>query len=291
MNPALLPFAVTCTALYLGLGLLPFTPDGISWGDALGLLPGRLAAEGPLLLPLLLALPLGFFWQGALWPRVVSARPAAAAAVFLALGLLTLLLLLGQIVYPPRLAVSAGLLAPLLGYAVGMVLWWLLGPALSRRLPLQSTRLWSALVLCALLSVLLPLDMAAPVSAASLSGGLSGYLLDIPQRFYLLIKSAILWAPVGFLYTLSGRGSALPHWGIALAVAWALQGLPLLWGQPLKEALELLFALPGIWVGAWLGAHSLRQPAPASVQGKSREPRQGGDGHSRAASKRGVRPH
>lgn len=291
MNPALLPFAVTCTALFLGLSLLPFTPDGISWGEALALLPSRLTVDGFLILPLLLALPLGFFWQGAVWPRVVTARPAAAAAVFLALGLLTVLLLLGQIVFPPRLAAAAGLLAPLLGYTVGMVLWWLLGPALSRRLPALSTRLWPGLVLFVALSVLLPLDLAAPVSAASLSGGLSGYLVDIPQHFYLLIKSAILWVPVGFLYTVSGHGAALPRWGIALAVAWALVGLPLLWGQPLKEVLELLFALPGLWVGAWLGARSQRQRTPAAGPRTAREPRQETDGHSRAGSQRGVRRH
>jgi len=38
-----------------------------------------------------------------------------------------------------------------------------------------------------------------------------------------------------------------------------LEGLPLLREQPLREALELLFALPGLWVGAWLG----QQTAPA----------------------------
>jgi hypothetical protein len=127
MNPALLPFAVTCTALYLCLGLLPFTPDGVSWGDALGLLPSRLPADGFHVLPLLLALPLGFFWQGAVWPHVASARLAAAIAAFLVQGLLAVLLLLAQIDFPPRLAAPAGLLAPVLGFAAGMVLWWLLG--------------------------------------------------------------------------------------------------------------------------------------------------------------------
>jgi|APIni6443716594_1056825.scaffolds.fasta_scaffold307002_1 hypothetical protein len=289
MNPALLPFAVTCTALYLGLGLLPFTPDGISWGDALGLLPSRLPADELPVLPLLLALPLGFFWQGAVWPRVVSARPAAAAAVFLAQGLLAMLLLLAQIYFPPRLAVPAGLLAPMLGFAAGMVSWWLLGPVLSRRLPALPTWLWPGLALFSALSVLLPLDLGAPLNAASLSGGVSAYVSDIPQRIYSLIKSAILWAPVGFLYSLSGRGSALPRWGIALAVAWALEGLPLLWGQPVKEVLELLFALPGIWVGVWLGEHSLRQRVPAAVPRTSREPQEVADGHARAGFRRDVR--
>lgn len=265
MNSALLPFAVTCTALYLGLGLLPFVPDGISWGDALGLLPGRLTASGLPLLPLLLALPLGFFWQGALWPRARSARPAAALVVFLALCLLAVLLPLGQIYFPPRLAVPGGLLAPVLGFTAGMTLWWLLGPPLSRRLPAPPKRLWPVLVVFATGSVLLPLDPGAPLSAPALPGSLSSYVIDIPQRFYLLIKSAILWAPVGFLYSLAGRGSALPRWGMALIVALTLEGMPLLGNQPLSEALELIFALPGLWVGAWLGERGLPRRAPADM--------------------------
>lgn len=291
MNPTLLPFAVTCTLLYLGLGLLPFAPDGISWGDALGLLHSRLPADGLPVLPLLLALPLGFFWQGAMWPHVASARPAAAVALFLVQCLLAVLLLLAQIYFPPRLAAPAGLLTPVLGFAAGMVLWWLLGPILSRRLPTLPTWLWPGLVLFSALSVLAPLDLSTPLNAASLTGGLSAYVSDIPQRIYLLIKSAILWVPVGFLYTLSGRGSALPRWGVALVAALLLEGLPLLREQPVREALELLFALPGLWVGAWLGVRSFPQPLSAAVPREQRAALEATEGHARTGSRRGIRRH
>jgi hypothetical protein len=103
-----------------------------------------------------------------------------------------------------------------------------------------------------------------------------------------LIKSAILWVPVGFLYTLSGRGSALPRWGVALVAALLLEGLPLLREQPVRESLELLFALPGMWVGAWLGERSFPQPAPAGVK---REQRASADDHARTGSRRGIRRH
>ncbi|MBU1666720.1 MAG: hypothetical protein KKG92_15200 [Gammaproteobacteria bacterium] len=270
MNSALLPFAITCTALYLGLGLSPFAPGGVGWPEALGLLPSRLMVDGFTILPLLLALPLGFFWQGTGWPRAASARLAAAFAVFLVLGLLSVLLQLGQIHFPPRLAAPAGLPAPLLGFAAGMALWWLLGPPLSRRPPTLPTWLWPALVVSAALSVLLPLDLGTSMSAPALPGSLSAYAADIPQRVYLLIKSALLWVPVGFLIALSGRGAGLPRWGVALAVALILEGVPLLLGQPLLEALELLFALPGLWLGAWLGERSLLRGAPAVL---SKSPR------------------
>jgi len=281
VNPALIPFTVTCTLLYLGLGLLPFAPDGISWGEALSLLPSQLNAGDFHILPLFLAIPLGFLWQGMVWPRVASARPAAAVVVFLAYGLLAVLLQLAQIYFTPRLLAPAGLAAPALGFVAGMVFWWLFGPLLSRRLLALPKWLWPLLVVFSGLSVLLPFQLDAPLSAPVLPESISAYLVDIPQRFYELIKSAILWAPVGFLYTLSGRGSELPRWGVALFVALLLEGLPLLHEQSLRESLELIFALPGLWVGAWLAVRSMPR-APLL-------PRDAADGHSHAKSRHGVR--
>jgi len=284
VNPALLPFAVTCTLLYLGLSLLPFAPDGISWGEALSVLPGQLNAGDLGVLPLLLVIPLGFFWQGVVWPRVVSARPAAAVAVMLAYGLLAVLLQLGQIYFSSRLVVPNGLAAPALGFVAGMVLWWLFGPLLSRYLLPLPKWLWPVLVVFSGLSVLLPFQLDAPLSAPVLPESVSAYLVVIPQRFYQLIKSAILWAPVGFLYALSGRGSELSRWGVALFVALILQGLPLLHAQPLQESLELVFALPGLWVGAWLAARSVprvSQDQPDVANGPA--------AHPHARSRHGVR--
>ena len=256
MNPILLPLAVTCTALYLGLGLLPFAPAGNAWGEALALWPGQFFSAGFAVSAFLPAMALGFVWQAASWPRAAAARVALAGWVFFGLIVMAGLLQLGQIYFLPRLASSAGLLASMPGFAAGMALWWLLASRLNRRLSGPPGALWPQLVIFAALSVLLPLDMGAPIGELTLTGGLSTYVVDIPQRFYLLIKSAILWAPVGFIFSLSGRGAALPSWGVALFTAWALLGLPLLWAQPLREVLELLFALPGLWAGAWLGGRS-----------------------------------
>lgn len=253
VNSTLLPLAVSCTALYLGLGLLPFTPTGVGWGEALGLLPGQLAADGSPFVPLLLALQLGYLWQGVAWPRAASRRAATATAVFLGLGLLAMVLLLGQIYFSPRLAAPGGLFAPVLGFAAGTILWWLLGPPLSGRLTVLPGALWPVLVIAALLSVLVPLDLGMPMSAPALSNDFSSFVSDIPRRFYLLIKSAILWVPLGFILTLAGRGELVPCWGVALPAALLLMGWPYLGAMPLREALELVFALPGLWLGAWLG--------------------------------------
>jgi hypothetical protein len=71
-------------------------------------------------------------------------------------------------------------------------------------------------------------------------------------------------------------------------VALLLEGLPLLREQPVRESLELLFALPGMWVGAWLGERSFPQPSSAAMQ---RERRELADDHARTESRRGIRRH
>jgi len=87
----------------------------------------------------------------------------------------------------------------------------------------------------------------------------------------------------------SGRGTAVPRWGIALVVALVLEGVPLLREQPLKEALELLFALPGLWVGSWLGAHSVLKAMPTA--GMARERGEIARSPSRGDSRRGGGRH
>lgn len=222
-------------------------------GDALALLPERLFTNGIEVQHLLLSIPLGVFWLGALWPRRSSLRVAKSAVVFLGLGLMVLLQLLARIYFIPGVAMPGGLPSPLLGVTAGMVLWWLLGPSLSRWSGELPRWLWPSLVALASLGVMIPLAMDEPLGEVALAGELSLFVSDIPLRLYLLVKGAILWAPLGFMFVLAGYGPALPRWGVALAMAWGLEGLPVLSGQPLREVLEPCFALTGLWVGAWLG--------------------------------------
>lgn len=263
MNPALLPYAVTVSALYLGLGLLPFKAAGIGWDEALVAIPGQGLAGGHAIQAVLLALPLGFFWQATFWSWQRAMRATLAVAVFAGLAVLATLRLWGQLYFTPELLAPHGMLFPLLGFAAGGVFCWLLAPALQGRH--APARLWSLLVALAALSVLLPLDLGTSLRSPSWPAGFVAYVADIPQRFYLMLKSAILWVPVGFLVGLSGHAGALPRWGMALALAWLLQGLPVLWQQPITEVLELLFALPGLWLGAWLAEKTRLSGVPAQV--------------------------
>ncbi len=263
MNALLLPFAVTNTLLFMGLGLWPFHTLNLDWVEVLARWPDQFMG-GAIATPLLLAIPLGFFWLGSAWPQSRSARPLASVGVFLGIAILAALLRLGQMQWSPTLVAPLALLPFLSGIATGMLLWTGTSTFLSRWDGRAIDVIWPWLAGAAALAVLLPLDFSTSLNTPAWA------LPDAPQRVYLLIKSAMLWVPVGFLYTLltpslaagidSGHrlrlpeeGIWVPRWGTALAVAILLQALPLLGNQPLAEALELFLALPGLWIGAWLG--------------------------------------
>lgn len=180
-----------------------------------------------------------------------------ASAVSLLLGMALYLAILGflQNLYVPTLVPSHGGLIPMLGFILGMALWRGMGTRLHGIA--WSHPLFSAVTIVALAVPLLPLDFASPLSTPSLPSGIVGYLSDLPERYYSLIKSALLWVPVGFIYTSLGPHHNLPRWATALLLAFLLEGLPLLGDLSLRESLELPYAFPGIWFGAWLASHNL----------------------------------
>lgn len=247
------------------MGLMPFTATGMPWMELPTALPGKLGVGEFSWSSLLLSVPLGFAWLGAFWPRERSARLATAIPVLLGLLAQLLLLRAGQVLLAPTLAADSGLLFPTLGFACGILVWWLWGPLLASWLSPPSPSAWTALVVFAALTVLYPQDLSVHAGATLLPAGLTAYLTDIPQRGYLLIKSAMLWVPLAFLLALSGRTTLVRQWGMALFVAILLECLPLLSDRPMLELLELVFALPGLWVGAWLGEFTARRPVTAAA--------------------------
>ena len=83
--------------------------------------------------------------------------------------------------------------------------------------------------------------------------GLSGHAATAAQRLYVLLKSAILWAPVGFLLTLAGIRAPLI---LSIAGAYVLVFLSVLFaGETAWQAsalIELAACPPGLWLGQWL---------------------------------------
>jgi hypothetical protein len=253
-NAALLPLAACAAALWAYFSLAPFTPSGLDWKLALSGLFDHLG-EGfadNLFVHMLMALSLGFLWQGVFWPRGMAGRLAAGVVVLVGLLVWAVLVAWGQLYFKPGLVHPGGLLGTLLGVGVGMGLWWGGGATLMRRLPCLPGGLWPGMVLLALLFWALPLVPERSLGDPVLVQG-AAMLTDLPQRFYQLIKGAMLWVPVSFIFALAGQRAGIPRWGMALAVAPLLVGVPVLGALPLSEILELAAALPGLWLGAWLG--------------------------------------
>jgi hypothetical protein len=119
--------------------------------------------------------------------------------------------------------------------------------------PERASPFWYALLLAALAGVLAPLDARAPLAAPGLVDlEAAGYGRALAQQVYLGIKAAMLWVPLGFLVTLAGWDRALRRWTPVAVVLLAL-GLPFLPDARVGDGLELLFALPGLALGLWLG--------------------------------------
>jgi hypothetical protein len=120
-------------------------------------------------------------------------------------------------------------------------------------IPQPASPFWYALLLAALAGVLVPLDARAPLFAPALvEFDLAGYGRALVQQVYLGIKAAMLWVPLGFLASLAGWDRVLRRWAPAAMVLLAV-GLPALPEVRVGDALELLFALPGLALGLWLG--------------------------------------
>ena len=116
--------------------------------------------------------------------------------------------------------------------------------------------LWGLLLTMALGAILLPLDVDGRIDFSQWVESSSAYFSTIPAHGYLLIKTAILWAPVGFLYTLAGDARVIKIWaplGILVLLAVGMVMLP---APDFRMVLEALFAIPGLALGMWLASRT-----------------------------------
>lgn len=200
-------------------------------------------------------------------------RAGAAASILLAWGA-ALALHQSLYVYPQwylvpgsRALVGLGLAA----LAGGLLVGWRAAPALRGLLRPWGDgngRALGALALgCALVVALVPLIPAQSLASADLSLLLTG----IPERIYVLIKGAIIWAPLGFVFAAAGLSRLLWLWVPAGAVAFLVVAWPFFAGLVAVDLMQVLFAPVGVWVGLWLGERA----APAPGFAAALAPRQG----------------
>lgn len=111
---------------------------------------------------------------------------------------------------------------------------------------------WHGATLLALLVMLLPLDHSSALSAPALTG-LTELLSGGPHRLYEFIKSAMLWVPLGAVAIHVGNPRRLSLLAMSALLCLALIGMAVLPQPRVSDVLELLYAFPGLSLGAWLG--------------------------------------
>lgn len=112
------------------------------------------------------------------------------------------------------------------------------------------------LALAALLCVLLPVDPTSPLSQPAGIGAAADYAKALPRNVYFLIKAVLPWIPLGLLASL-GLSRHLRPWLAPGATALLLISLAWLRDPSVGDALEAIYAIPGVLLGLWLGQHSL----------------------------------
>ncbi len=153
--------------------------------------------------------------------------------------------------------------------------------------------------------LLLPLGITALFWVLSFSIGLSwvGELPPAPSggmgnAFYYLVKSSILWVPLGFIFAVAGRAVTLQRWLLSALFTFLIVAPLSGAGLELLDYLEAVYALIGTWVGLWIGARMQEKlpepvspPEPASPPEHLSPPEHSppaGPGVSRPFSARGI---
>ena len=123
---------------------------------------------------------------------------------------------------------------------------------------------WGLLLILALGSTLAPLDGNGRIDFSRWADAPSTYFTTLPAHVYQLIKTLILWAPVGFLYTLAVDArviKAWAPWGILVLLAVGMFTLP---SPGFRIALDALMAIPGLALGIWLASRT-KDTLPAFI--------------------------
>ncbi len=112
-------------------------------------------------------------------------------------------------------------------------------------------RAWFALLLATPVLLLWPFQDDG--NGMQVVDWLGSYPAGVAERIYGMIKVAMLWLVPGMLFAVVMPRASIRSWAVAVAGACVLAGWAILPAMGWSEIREILFALPGLAAGVWIG--------------------------------------
>lgn len=141
------------------------------------------------------------------------------------------------------------------GLALGSVL--ATSGRISRPVPSGIIRIaWMALFLPVVVLILLPSIGGDRQSAQPLVAGVAAYPAEVAQRIYQMSKAMMPWLPTGLLLSLVLPVQQVKLWAICAVAGYVFSAFALPADVALGEFRDLVFTLPGLAAGLWLGDKS-----------------------------------
>lgn len=219
---------------------------------------------------ILLFIPLAFFWLGAVWPERRVKQFLSSAVLWIACLMLSIGIEFTQLFFPPRTVSQNDMLAEGVGAAIGIATWWAAGHQLVKwfeewKLKSKTSEraewlVWLYLVLLFGYN-LLPLDLT--ISPVEIYHKLKeGRIIFIPFAFhsqlnaqviYELVTDAAIWFPLALLWVLTNKKQAWQAFLWTVIAAIILEGLQLFVYTRVTDITDVLTAMIGGGLGAYVG--------------------------------------
>jgi hypothetical protein len=112
---------------------------------------------------------------------------------------------------------------------------------------------WLALLSAVLILLLIPSLSTGSLPSLSLIAGITGYPAELAQHLYQMIRTAMPWLPVGMLLALATPSMVVRLWAVCSVAAFFWVAFLLTIDIGLLETGDVLYTLPGLALGLWLG--------------------------------------
>lgn len=262
--------AYTAFAVYGSLVPLNFRPADIdqAWEAFIAMsdMPFRIASRTDWAVNILLFVPLSFLWCALIFGRTLVGKILAGCIIWLACVCLSIGIEFLQSFFPPRTPSLSDMVGESIGAATGVVLWgatgqkvmsWVQGWSRVRGVRSVSQQSLYGYLFVVFFYNVMPLDLS--ISPAEIYNKWRiGQVLVIPfsawyasrvQMAYDILSDIAIWVPAAFLWTLSGKHSAMKVLQYVLASAAILEFLQLFVMSRTTDSTDLITAGVGALCG------------------------------------------